>query len=92
MVFPQARLGFLQSHAGGFGEQRVAIIGIEALIVEAVSALMQGSQHRRGQIALVDADRKAHVVGASQKRERMGRAVEPPALEGETHGGEQLPA
>ena len=77
---------------GRFGQQRVAIVGSEALIVEAVPALMQRRQHRRRQIGLVDADGEAHVVGAGKKRERMRRAVEPAALEVETHGGQQLPA
>ena len=72
MVLPQPRLGFLQSHARGFGEQRVAIVGIEALIVEAVAALVQRRQHRRRQVGLVDADGEANVVGAGKERERDG--------------------
>ena len=53
---------------------------------------MERCQHRRRQIGLVDADGEANVVGAGKEREGMGRAVEPSAIEGETHGGEQATA
>ena len=77
---------------GASESKRVAIVGIEALIVEAVAALVERRQHRRWQIGLVDADGEANVVGAGKEREGMGRAVEPSAIEGEAHGDEQATA
>lgn len=45
MVLPQPRLAFVQSHAWRIAEQRVAVIGIEALIVKTVTALVHGGEH-----------------------------------------------
>ena len=53
----------------------------EALIVETVAAFVQHGEDGGGEVVFAHADGEPHVVGAGEQRERMGRAVKPPALE-----------
>jgi hypothetical protein len=81
MVFPQARLRFVQAHAGCIAHERVTVGFREALVVEPVAAFVQHGKDSSRQIILAHADGEPDVVSARKQRERMGRTVEPSALE-----------
>src|SRR5262249_18403960 len=92
MILPQPRLGFVQSHARRIAQNPVAVFGREALVVEAVAALVQCREQCRRKIILAHADRKANVVLAGEERERVRRAVEATALELESDVTQSPPA
>src|SRR5690348_3633200 len=85
-VFPETRLALVHAERDGLAHRRAVVRRVEALFVEAVADFMQDAEERVAKLVRLVARGEPAVARPDAGAERMGRGVEPPALEVEADG------
>ena len=80
-IFPEPRLRLVDPQRDCLAHRCAVVIGIEALLVEAVADLVQDPEERVAEIVFVEARRDPAIARPDARAERVGGYVQPAALE-----------
>ena len=89
-VLPQAGLRLVDAVRGRLGDRRVLVRRVEALLVQAVAALVDRGEQPAERVELVDPGRQADVAQRRGRAERVRRHVLPPGVQVEAEVAEHL--
>src|SRR5262249_52995213 len=81
LIFPQARLRFVDAQRGRRAERRAEMLRRQVLFVDAVAGFMQHAKERFVEVILVVTRRDAHVAGTEAGAKWMGGDVKPSGVE-----------